>query len=92
MRYIILLLSSLFLFSACSGKKVEYSYIEDRGEIFHTTYSVKYEYSHSLKPEIEAELARFDNSLNPFKKTSVISKVNNNEDVVLDTLFINVFK
>lgn len=91
MRYINLLLIVFCLLPACNGKKENYSYIEDHGEIFHTAYSVKYEYPRSLKPEIEAELNRFDNSLNPFKKTSIISKVNNNEEVVLDTLFINVF-
>ncbi|MBK5721738.1 FAD:protein FMN transferase [Dysgonomonas sp. Marseille-P4677] len=92
MRYIYLFLASLFLLTACKGnQKKENTYIEEHGEIFHTTYSVKYEYSHSLKLEIEAELKRFDDSLNPFKSTSIISKVNNNEDVVLDTLFTNVF-
>jgi len=77
------------LLLGCKDKKE--IYIEDSGSIFHTIYSVKYKYSRQLTAEIEAELARFDNSLNPFKETSVISKVNNNEDVVLDTLFINVF-
>lgn len=79
------------LFLSCNAKKKDVSYMEDRGEIFHTTYSIKYEYSESLKAEIEAELLRFDDSLNPFKASSVISKVNNNEPVVLDSLFINVF-
>ncbi len=76
------------LFVSCNEKQV--TYIEDKGEIFHTTYSIKYKYSHSLKTEIDAELAKFDDSLNPFKPNSIISKVNNNEAVVLDSFFVNV--
>lgn len=79
----------LLLFVSCKEKQA--TYVEDRGEVFHTTYSIKYKYTHSLKPEIEAELAKFDDSLNPFKPTSIISKVNNNEEVVLDSFFINLF-
>jgi thiamine biosynthesis lipoprotein len=89
MRYIVILIS-IFYLMGCDSKK-ELSYIEDKGDIFHTTYSIKYQYTRSLKSEIEAELLKFDDSLNPFKPTSIISKVNNNEDVVLDSLFINVF-
>lgn len=87
MKTIFLLFSVLLCFVSCNNKE---AYQEDRGDIFHTTYSVKYKYTHSLKTEIEAELQLFDDSLNPFKPTSVISKVNNNEDVVLDTFFVNV--
>lgn len=88
MQKLLLLLLPL-LFVSCNEKQV--TYMEDKGEIFHTTYSIKYKYSRSLKAEIKAELARFDDSLNPFKPTSIISKVNNNEEVILDSLFINVF-
>lgn len=84
-----LLFFMLLLFVSCKEKQA--TYVEDRGEVFHTTYSIKYKYTHSLKPEIEAELAKFDDSLNPFKPTSIISKVNNNEEVVIDSFFINVF-
>ncbi len=88
MRFLTLTVILLSCFS-CSTKKQQN--IEDKGEIFHTFYSVKYQYTHSLKEEIDAELLRFDNSLNVFNPSSVISKVNNNEAVVLDTFFINVF-
>lgn len=89
MHYFYILFICLFCLSACKNKSQ--SYFEEQGKIFHTTYSVKYKYTRSLQAEIEAELARFDDSLNPFKPTSVISKVNNNEEVILDTFFINVF-
>lgn len=86
--FLLLLISVLFV--SCNNEK-QVAYIEDRGEVFHTTYSIKYKYNRSLKSEIEAELSKFDDSLNPFKSTSIISKVNNNETVVLDTFFVNVF-
>jgi Membrane-associated lipoprotein involved in thiamine biosynthesis len=90
MKTFIVVVIAILGLSACAESKKE-AYIEDRGEVFHTTYSIKYKYSRSLKVEIEKELARFDDSLNPFKPTSVISKVNNNEEVELDTFFTNVF-
>lgn len=76
-------------FIACNNKK--HVYIEDNGEIFKTSYLVKYEYSHSLKREIDLVLADFDDSLNPFKESSIISKVNNNIDVRPDNYFTTVF-
>lgn len=77
---------------SCNSKKQEQmKYHEASGEIFATTYNVKYEFNRQLEQEIESKLLDFDNSLNPFKQNSIISKVNNNEEVVLDTFFVNVF-
>jgi thiamine biosynthesis lipoprotein len=78
------------LAGACSDKK-DAVYQEDRGEIFHTFYSIKYEYSRSLKTEILDELHRFDRSLNPFNPASIISRINNNDAIAPDSLFIEVF-
>ncbi|HCO68412.1 MAG TPA: thiamine biosynthesis protein ApbE [Dysgonomonas sp.] len=89
MRIFICVLVSILILCGCNSGKNAYQ--EDTGEIFHTMYSIKYKYDRSLKKEIEAELAKFDDSLNPFKPTSVISKINNNEEVVPDTFFVNVF-
>jgi thiamine biosynthesis lipoprotein len=66
-------------------------YQEDSGEIFHTYYSVKYEYPRSLKKEILDELYRFDRSLNPFNPASIISRINNNDSIAPDSLFVEVF-
>ncbi len=78
----------LFLLAvACTSKK----YYEDSGEIFHTTFHIKYEAKSSLYDSIQYELQRFDNSLNPFNPHSVIARVNRNEPVVVDELFKNVF-
>lgn len=89
MRIECFLLSLFLLLTSCNDKK-EF-YVEDKGEVFHTSYTIKYKYSHSLKKEIELELAKFDDSLNPFKATSIISQVNNNKDVLVDSFFVHVF-
>lgn len=87
------MLSIIILASACNqGNRSEnWVYFQDQGEIFATGYSIKYAYDRSLKDEIEAELHRFDLSLNPFLQNSIISKVNRNEPVELDAMFMNVF-
>ena len=57
------------------------------GLVFGTVYNITYQYDGDLKPEIEAELKRFDLSLSPFNDSSVISRVNRNEEIVTDTFF-----
>lgn len=96
--YTFLLFILPYLFVACnsSSKKNDknpenYTYYQEHGEIFHTSFHIKYAYERSLYDEIMDELHRFDQSLNPFLDSSVISKVNRNEPVELDTFFIYVF-
>lgn len=86
-----LLLFTALLLSCTSGNKRDWLYYQDQGEIFATGYHIKYAYKRSLKEEIEAELNKFDLSLNPFKENSVITKVNRNEPVELDSFFLKVF-
>ena len=62
-----------------------------QGPIFGTIYQIKYQSSEDLQAEVREELNRFDYSLSPFKEQSIISKVNRNEEVELDSLFIKVF-
>ena len=67
------------------------NYQHDEGFIFGTIYHITYHSDNNLKKEIEAELKKVDQSLSPFNKTSVISKVNRNENPVVDPLFKEVF-
>ncbi|MDR2148422.1 MAG: FAD:protein FMN transferase, partial [Tannerella sp.] len=64
---------------------------EESGNIFGTTYHIKYKSSQILTPKIDAELQKFDLSLNPFNPNSIVAKVNRNEDVEVDDRFIAVF-
>ena len=57
------------------------------GFVFGTVYKITYQCKDDLKPEIEAELKRFDQSLSPFNDSSVISRVNRNEELVTDSFF-----
>ncbi|NLX65222.1 MAG: FAD:protein FMN transferase [Bacteroidales bacterium] len=87
-----LLLFLILIVSCRSGSKSSYSYHQHFGEIFATGYNIKYAYNLSLEEEIVAELHKFDLSLNPFKENSIISKVNRNEPVELDSFFLKVFR
>ncbi len=88
----VLFFLSVLLVSCSSGKKKEnYVYHQDSGEIFHTSYHIKYAYDRSLKSEILAELERFELSLNPFRDNSIITKINNNTPVKPDSMFMEVF-
>ncbi len=91
---LLLFIISIFFLTACNPResnRENLDYYQDQGEVFATGYSIKYEYDRSLKNEIEAELEKFDQSLNPFKENSIITNVNNNIPVELDSFFLNVF-
>ena len=85
---ILLLIGSLWVITN-NQKKLEYKKIQ--GSIFGTIYAITYQSDLDIKEDVTQELNRFDYSLSPFKEQSIISKVNRNEDVELDSLFINVF-
>ena len=78
----------ILIFTACTKQK---QYFEESGSVFHTIYHIKYEGSELLTEKIDAELQKFNLSLNPFNPNSIISKVNQNEPVEADDWFIEVF-
>lgn len=65
---------------------------QNRGFVFGTVYTIIYQHPEDLKIEIEKEFKRFDASLSPFNPSSVITRVNQNEQFEVDTLFRNVFE
>lgn len=88
MRTFLSLCFLLALLSACQRKM---SYYTLHG-INHTTFQIKYQYDRALDGEIEAEFKRYYHSINPFDSTSVISRMNRNEPVEADSLFMQVFR
>lgn len=78
----------IILFSACTRQK---QYYEESGTVFHTIYRIKYEAPRPLTEKIDAELQKFNLSLNPFNPNSIIAKVNRNEAVETDEWFREVF-
>jgi len=76
------------IFPAC---KRDYSYFQTSGEVFRTGFNIRYKHNRILDKEIQDCFNKFNLSLNPFNKESIISKVNNNEPVEVDDWFIAVF-
>ncbi len=83
----------LLLLSSCN-KKVTYDNFA--GFVQGTTYSMVFENtgklnSQDLKSEVEKILHDFDMSLSLYVDSSILSKVNRNEDVIADAYFTEVF-
>lgn len=87
MKTSLLLCFILAILNACQCEKTYYTL---RG-VNHTTFQIKYQYVRTLDDEIEAEFKKYYHSINPFDSASVISQINRNEMVEVDSLFIHVF-
>ena len=62
-----------------------------------TSYSILYDNKNKLQPDevklqVEKILKDFDMSLSTYQDSSIISKINRNEEVMPDSFFIDVFK
>lgn len=85
---VILVVVILAAATTCGQKKDCYQ--RDSGMIFGTMYSIIYQSDESLRDDIILTLKEVDNSLSMFNKESVISKVNGNSPVCLDSNFLRV--
>ena len=63
----------------------------NQGLVFGTIYKITYQSKEDLHHEIEDALKQVDFSLSPFNKKSVITAVNNNSDMQVDSLFMDVY-
>lgn len=79
-----------FLFLVGCQQK-EQQYFEVTGTDLHTPYHIKFQYTEPLKEEIHAKLMQYYHAINPFDSLSVISQVNQNKDIEVDTLFAEAF-
>lgn len=66
-------------------------YQHNRGSVFGTFYNITYQCDNDLQKEIEAELKKVDQALSMFNQESIISKINRNEKVELNEMFLQVF-
>lgn len=87
-QYVILFLTFVLLLVGCEG---EPRYYEVTGRL-HTPYHIKFEYTRSLDKEIDEQLKYFYQLFNAFDSTSVISRINQNEEIRVDTLFQRTFR
>ena len=95
MRSCIYLFSIVILFTSACREKPEFSNFA--GTAQGTTYSIVFENSPKLDPfalkaEIEKILDDFDMSLSLYKDSSILSRINRNEDVMPDEYFMEVFR
>ena len=65
-------------------------YQHNRGSVFGTFYNITYQCDNDLQKEIEAELKKVDQALSMFNQESIISKINRNEKVELNEMFLQV--
>ena len=87
----LVVLAMIIAISFMLGHKDE-PYQHNSGYIFGTSYNITYQCAEDHKADIEKALNEVDASLSPFNDTSIITHVNRNEDVVLDKLFLDVFR
>ena len=66
-------------------------YHTNSGNIFGTTYNIKYQASENMHEDIKRVLLDVDNSLSMFNRNSVISAFNNNIDTTANEMFTDVF-
>lgn len=89
LKSVVLFCIVLFAFSCAEPEKK----IHLKGQAQGTYYSIIYfdESSRNLQVEIDSILDAFDQSVSVYQPNSIVSKVNRNEDVLLDDWFINNF-
>lgn len=82
------------VFFLCYDFPKDKEYQHRDGLVFGTVYSITYSNSNNqdLSQQITNALDAVNNSLSMFNKESVISKINNNQPVVLDSLFLTVWE
>ena len=78
-----------FTFFSCENQRL----ISLKGFIYGTTYNIQF-YNNSnenYSDKIDSIFKVIDNSMSTYKSNSIISKINNNEDIDIDNHFKNVF-
>ena len=64
----------------------------NEGLVFGTIYKITYQHQEDLHNDIKAALMEVDNALSPYNKNSIISRINHNQDTLLNEHFTHVFE
>ena len=64
----------------------------NEGLVFGTIYKITYQHESDLQNDIKDALMEVDNSLSPYNKNSIITRINHNQDTTLNEHFIHVFE
>lgn len=87
--WIALLLFGTILILTRQNRPIPYQ--NNKGFVFGTIYNITYQSHEDLQQAIDSTLKVFDASLSPFNPSSIITHINQNKPVLVDTLFANVF-
>lgn len=88
-KYTLACVIVMLLCSGCLGNRERYYTMNGMN---HTTYQIKYQYTQALDDEIKEEFRKYYHSINPFDSLSILSGVNRNEKVEVDSLFACIFR
>ena len=92
-RNLLIGLIAMLLLSACGPRQIEPRFVNIRGIVFGTYYSISY-YDQDgtiYQAEIDSILEDFNQSLSYYQPHSVISRINRNETDMVDEYFREVF-
>ena len=64
----------------------------NEGMVFGTVYKITYQHADDLQKDIKEALIEVDNSLSPYNPNSIISRINHNQDTLLNEHFTHVFE
>lgn len=87
---IVAVLAGVLLFFG-TKKNNPIPYQKNSGLAFGTSYNITYQSEENFEEDIKKVLNDVDMSLSPFNKESIITAVNNNNDVTVDDYFSEVF-
>lgn len=89
MRHLLIFIF-IILFESCNNKT---DYYEIVGNL-HTPYHITFQSNSPDKVQqlIQKEMKEYYHSLNPFDSLSIISQVNQNKEIEVDSIFINAFQ
>lgn len=84
-----LIIAVIFLWFYPEEHKLHY--YTNQGKIFGTYYTFRYQAEKDLEKDILARLQDFDASLSTFNDTSIISRINHNENPTLNDDFLTMY-
>lgn len=90
--YTIALIIAIVVMLAISKKCQTNPYIKTSGIVWTTQYNITYQSDKSFDDSIQYIFKKINNSVSMFNKSSLISKINRNEDVKVDSLIACLYK
>ena len=87
-KHVLFILVLLAVLSGCKKPR----YFINEGYVFGTYYNIRYQALEDLEADIQNCLYQYDQSLSYFNDSSIVSRINRNEDVETDSLFEKMYE